>query len=98
MLNAPSPVARTPLHHWHAAHGARFADLDGWQVVAGYGALEREVAAARGGLGLADISAFKKINLHGPGVPASGHPFPTPRLSSRAAWLHYRWEPACPAG
>jgi sarcosine oxidase subunit alpha len=68
MLNARSPVARTPLHHWHAAHGARFADRDGWQVVAAYADAEREAEAARAGLGLADVSAFAKISLRGPGV------------------------------
>lgn len=62
------PQARTPLHHWHAAHGARFADWDGWQVVAAYSDPEREAAAARTGLGLADISASAKISLRGPGV------------------------------
>src|SRR5262249_18123709 len=68
--NVRSPVARTPLHHWHAAHGARFADRDGWQVVAAYSGAEREAEAARAGLGLADVSAFAKVSLRGPGVPA----------------------------
>jgi glycine cleavage system aminomethyltransferase T len=46
------------LHHWHAAHGARFIERDGWQVVAGFGDARHEAEAARAGLGLADISAF----------------------------------------
>jgi glycine cleavage system aminomethyltransferase T len=53
-------MARTPLHHWHAAHGARFLDRDGWQVVAAYADPEREAETARTGLGLADNSAFLK--------------------------------------
>jgi sarcosine oxidase subunit alpha len=62
--------ARSPLHHWHAAHGARFADRDDWQVVTSYSDPRREVEAARSGLGLADISAFTKISVRGPGVAA----------------------------
>jgi sarcosine oxidase subunit alpha len=56
------------LHHWHATHGARFTDRDGWQVVAAYSEAEREVEGARSGLGLADISSFAKISLRGPAV------------------------------
>src|SRR6516165_3812712 len=63
-------VARTPLHHWHAAHGARFTDRDGWQVVASYTEARREADAARTSLGLADISASAKVSLRGVGVPS----------------------------
>src|SRR5262249_18967280 len=41
---------------------------DGWQVVADYSDPEREVGGARSGLGLADVSAFAKVSLRGPGV------------------------------
>jgi sarcosine oxidase, subunit alpha len=68
MLTPKTPVGRTPLHHWHAGHGARFAERDGWQVVSCYGKVEREVEAARASLGLADVSARAKISLRGPGV------------------------------
>jgi glycine cleavage system aminomethyltransferase T len=61
-------VARTPLHHWHAARGARFADQDGWQVVAAYSSAEPKAAGARAGLGLADVSAGAKLSLRGPAV------------------------------
>jgi heterotetrameric sarcosine oxidase gamma subunit len=57
MPDARTPVARTPLHHWHAAHGARFIARDGWQVVVAFSDAQREADAARAGLGLADISA-----------------------------------------
>jgi sarcosine oxidase subunit alpha len=70
MLNTMTPVARTPLHDWHAAHGARFAHREGWQTVAAYAAPERETEVARAGLGLADISAFAKMSLRGPGASA----------------------------
>jgi heterotetrameric sarcosine oxidase gamma subunit len=68
MLTRSAPLARTPLHPWHAAHGARFAERDGWQVVAGYGDAGQESEAARSGLGLADVSAFAKLSLRGPEV------------------------------
>jgi heterotetrameric sarcosine oxidase gamma subunit len=56
-------VARTPLHHWHAAAGARFIETDGWQVPAAYAGAEHEPAAPPAGLGLADVSAFAKVRL-----------------------------------
>jgi sarcosine oxidase subunit alpha len=62
------PQARTPIHQWHAARGAHFADQDGWLAVAAYSDPEREAEAARTGLGLADVSAFAKIGLRGLGV------------------------------
>jgi sarcosine oxidase subunit alpha len=68
MPDTHSPIGRTPLHHWHTAHGGHFLDRDGWQVVAAYDGAELEAKAARTGLGLADISAFAKISLRGPGV------------------------------
>jgi heterotetrameric sarcosine oxidase gamma subunit len=61
MLDPRAPVARTPLHHWHAAHGARFVDRGGWLVVATFAEAKRDVDAVRAGLGLADISAFLDI-------------------------------------
>jgi sarcosine oxidase subunit alpha len=69
MLTAP-PLRRTPLHSWHARHGAHFLDRLGWQLPAAYGALGRETDAARHGLAVADVSALVKIALVGPGVPA----------------------------
>jgi heterotetrameric sarcosine oxidase gamma subunit len=58
-----------PLHHWHAARGARFRENDGWQFPAYYSEVESEVAAARTVLALVDVSAFAKISLLGRGVP-----------------------------
>jgi len=70
MAMSTLPLARTPLHHWHSAHNARFIDSDGWRLPAVYSTVEKETAAARAGLGLADISAFAKISLLGRNVPA----------------------------
>lgn len=74
MSAASPPIARTPLDAWHKAHGARFTDDNGWQVPVGYSSVEREAAAARAGVGLADISAFAKISLLGPGLDALSQP------------------------
>jgi glycine cleavage system aminomethyltransferase T len=57
------------LHHWHAAAGARFAEVDGWLVPAAYAGVERETTAASSGLALADVSPFAKGSLLGRGVP-----------------------------
>jgi glycine cleavage system aminomethyltransferase T len=70
MAISSPPLARTPLHHWHAAHGAHFGDWDGWRVAECYTSIESETAAARAGVGLCDISAFAKASLIGPGVSA----------------------------
>src|SRR3989442_11403341 len=70
MAMSTLPLARTPLHHWHSAHNARFIDSDGWRLPAVYSTVEKETAAARAGLGLADISAFAKSSLVGRNVPA----------------------------
>jgi sarcosine oxidase subunit alpha len=68
MTQLALPSARTPLHDWHAAHGARFLDRDGWQLPIAFAGESQEVAAARSGLALADLSAFAKVSLLGQGV------------------------------
>lgn len=70
MPTSAPPVARTPLHAWHAARGAHFAERGGWQVVTHYAGAEAEVEATRTGLGVADGSAAAKFAVQGPGVPA----------------------------
>jgi heterotetrameric sarcosine oxidase gamma subunit len=65
---ATKALARTPLHHWHAARNARFVERDGWQIPAAYGEVDREMAVVRAGLGLVDVSALAKISLHGASV------------------------------
>src|SRR5262245_40697939 len=60
-----SLIARSPLHVWHQARGVRFADDQSWKIPAVYTSTEKEIAAARSGVGLADISAFAKFSLRG---------------------------------
>jgi heterotetrameric sarcosine oxidase gamma subunit len=64
-----TPVARTPLYDWHAAHGARFEVRKGWEMPTVYSSPEGEAEEARRDLGLADISAFAKRSFRGKGVP-----------------------------
>jgi sarcosine oxidase subunit alpha len=74
MTTPTMPLSRTPLHHWHAGHGARLAESDGWQVPRAYAGPERETGAARTGLAVADISAFPKVSLRGSAAAdAAGH-------------------------
>ena len=67
-LQLKHPMKRLALHQWHIKHGARMVESGGWQVPAAYTDVEREIAAARTGLALADISAFAKVSLVGAGV------------------------------
>jgi sarcosine oxidase subunit alpha len=69
-MTTVAPIARTPLHHWHASHGARFTTTNGWQVPAVYTNADQEAAAARSGLAIADVSAFGKLSFRGMGVAA----------------------------
>jgi len=67
--DAPNlPLARSPLAAWHSQHGARFDEIDSWQVPAVYSDENSEATAARTGLAIADISFTTKVMLRGPGV------------------------------
>jgi glycine cleavage system aminomethyltransferase T len=65
-------AARTPLHHWHTRHGARFAQRDGWLVVDSYAGSHEELGTAQRGLVIADLSAHAKMSLLGQEVAAAG--------------------------
>jgi heterotetrameric sarcosine oxidase gamma subunit len=65
MATTPGPRARTPLHHWHEAHAARWTDVAGWRVPAAYGDVAQECAAARAGFAVADLGAFPLRDLVG---------------------------------
>jgi heterotetrameric sarcosine oxidase gamma subunit len=55
----------TPLYITTQALGARFVDLDGWQVPEAYGSTEEELAVARQGVVVADASANGKWLIEG---------------------------------
>jgi sarcosine oxidase subunit alpha len=60
------PVRRTPLHHWHAAHGACWLDAGLWKRPESYGDSAAEVRAVRTSVGLIDVSTLGKIEVLGP--------------------------------
>jgi sarcosine oxidase subunit alpha len=60
------PVRRTPLHQWHADHGARWMDAGQWKRPESYGDPVAEVRAVRTGVGLIDVSTLGKVELVGP--------------------------------
>ncbi|MFO7552996.1 MAG: 2Fe-2S iron-sulfur cluster-binding protein, partial [Haliea sp.] len=68
------PFRQLPAHASHAALGARFADMGGWQRPEYYPqvgeseqqAIAREVLAVRNAVGLLDYSPLGKLEVHGP--------------------------------
>ena len=60
------PVRRTPMHHWHAVHGARWIDAGQWKRPESYGDPADEVRAVRNAVGLIDVSTLGKIEVRGP--------------------------------
>jgi glycine cleavage system aminomethyltransferase T len=72
MMEVATPVAptaeavmRSPVHRQHVARGARFVRESGWDLPAGYAAIEAERQIIRDGLALADITARGKADLRG---------------------------------
>ncbi len=72
------PVRETPMHPWHAARGADFEPVGSWRRPYCYPAsgesrdkaVEREIRAARGGIGMIDASTLGKILVQGPDAAA----------------------------
>ncbi len=64
-VNGVRPALRSPIEWVHRGAGARFGERAGWRVVTGYGESEREAAACRSSVGVADISFLGKIELRG---------------------------------
>ncbi len=68
------PVRRTPMHDWHVERGAEFEDVGQWKRAWYYPrdgetmrqAVDREVKAAREGVGILDYSTLGKIDIRGP--------------------------------
>jgi heterotetrameric sarcosine oxidase alpha subunit len=72
------PIRRTPLHAWHAAHGAVFVEAGPWLRPRAYvrageifeAAWRREVLAVRRAAGICDVSTLGKIDVQGPDATA----------------------------
>jgi len=68
------PVRWTPMHDWHVDRGAKFEDVGQWKRAWYYPrdgetmrqAVDREVKAARDGVGILDYSTLGKIDIRGP--------------------------------
>jgi sarcosine oxidase, subunit alpha len=66
------PIRITPMHDWHAAHGAVFENVGQWKRPWFYAknesmhqAVQREARAARTALGVLDASTLGKIDVQG---------------------------------
>lgn len=65
-----APLTRSPLHDWHAANGAKFAEFGGWEMPLEYagGGVVKEHTAVRDAVGLFDVSHLGKAVVRGPGA------------------------------
>lgn len=59
-------LARTPLHQWHADHGAKLVDFAGWEMPIHYGSIVEEHNATRQAVGLFDVSHMGRFCFTGP--------------------------------
>jgi len=67
------PIRVTPMHDWHAAHGAAFENVGQWKRPWYYGhdmhdAVQAEARAVRKSLGVLDASTLGKIDIQGRGA------------------------------
>ena len=68
------PIRETPMHAWHGGNGADFEPVGSWRRPYCYlrsgesreTAVEREIRAVRGGVGMIDASTLGKILVKGP--------------------------------
>ena len=68
-----TPVRRTPMHDWHAAHGATFVAVGPWMRAQYYrrrgesmmDAINREALHVRRSVGMVDVSTLGKIEVRG---------------------------------
>ena len=71
-VNGDRPALRSPIEWAHRERGARFGERAGWRVVTDFGSPEREAAARRDSVGVADLSFLGKLELQAePGVVSS---------------------------
>jgi aminomethyltransferase len=63
-------LKRTPLHGFHAAHGAKLVDFAGWEMPVQYRSILDEHKAVRRAAGLFDVSHMGEVDVEGPGASA----------------------------
>src|SRR4051794_2603967 len=64
---------RTPLHDWHAAHGAVMVEFAGWHMPIRYGPITDEHNAVRNCVGLFDVSHMGRLSFEGDGLDLIQH-------------------------
>jgi aminomethyltransferase len=67
---AAPPLERTPLHGFHASHGAHFVPFAGWEMPLYYGGVIAEHEAVRRAVGLFDVSHMGIVTVRGGSGPA----------------------------
>ena len=70
-MSTTSQLACTPLHDWHATHGARMVDFAGWSMPVQYTSIVAEHQATRKAVGLFDISHMGRLEIYGPAATAT---------------------------
>ena len=63
-------LKRTPLHAFHAAHGAKLVDFAGWEMPVQYRSILEEHKTVRRAAGLFDVSHMGEVDVGGPGAAA----------------------------
>ncbi|HUE72254.1 MAG TPA: glycine cleavage system aminomethyltransferase GcvT [Pirellulaceae bacterium] len=63
-------LLQTPLHGWHASHGARLVDFALWHMPVQYGSIALEHQATRKAAALFDVSHMGRIRFDGRGAEA----------------------------
>ncbi len=81
---AIAPLADTPLHDWHAAHGGKLVDFAGWSMPVHYGSIVAEHQAARRAAALFDVSHMGRLKFGGPGGEAFLEGLLTRRIADMA--------------
>jgi glycine cleavage system aminomethyltransferase T len=81
-VDCGGPIRMSAMYRVQEALGARFKDDAGWRVADVYTSVDDEIARARGGVGLCDVSACGKLGVRGDAVESwgpkvTGGPLPT---------------------
>jgi glycine cleavage system aminomethyltransferase T len=71
-VDCGGPIRMSAMYRVQEALGARFKDDAGWRVADVYTSVDDEIARARGGVGLCDVSACGKLGVLGEAVESWG--------------------------
>jgi aminomethyltransferase len=84
----PGPIRTSAMYRAQEGLGARFKDDGGWRTADVYTSVDDEIARARSGVGLCDVSACGKLGVRGNAVESWGPKLVGGGLPAvgRAAW------------